>query len=72
MTEEWERKIDLDKKVKQFILLMKDISTGLSNIVAENKEDEYLDILKDMLKALDQSQDMIRKAYYSYIAKRKN
>jgi hypothetical protein len=67
--EDSKRKKELEKKIKQYITLMKDIASEIAAIVAEDREVEYYDTLKDMIGAMDQAQQMIGKASYSFIAK---
>lgn len=67
--EDSERKKELEIKTRQFISLMKEISEEITDIVAENKESQYHNILTDMIGAMDKARLTIREAYYSFIAK---
>ena len=66
MTSENERKKEMLAKVKQFTLLMEEISNEIEAIVVEHREDEYKDLIIEMLKSLDKTQQVVKRAYHLF------
>jgi len=66
MISENERKKEMLAKVKQFTLLMEEISEEIECIVVEHREDEYKDVIIEMLKSLDKAQQVVKRAYHLF------
>ncbi len=63
------QKQKFQKKVKLFTVLIDDIANDIELICEENKEDEYKDLLIEMIQALDRSQQTVKRAYNLFISK---
>ena len=63
------QKQKFQKKVKLFTVLIDDIANDIELICKENKEDEYKDLLIEMIQALDRSQQTVKRAYNLFISK---
>ncbi|KKM25566.1 hypothetical protein LCGC14_1593660 [marine sediment metagenome] len=63
------QKEKFQKKVKLFTVLIDDIANDIELICKENKEDEYKDLLIEMIQALDRSQQTVKRAYNLFISK---
>ena len=56
-------KIELLEKIRTFTELMKEISHDINDIYNYQHEDEYHDLLIQMLEALDEAQRIVKKAF---------
>ena len=63
------QKNEFQKKVKLFTVLIDDIANDIELICEENKEDEYKDLLIEMIQALDRSQQTVKRAYNLFLSK---
>ena len=63
------QKKKFQKKVKLFTVLIDDIANDIELICEENKEDEYKDLLIEMIQALDRSQQTVKRAYNLFLSK---
>ena len=63
------QKEEFQKKVKLFTVLIDDIANDIELICKENKEDEYKDLLIEMIQALDRSQQTVKRAYNLFLSK---
>jgi len=62
LTNEDSRGKKIQEKVTQFTILMKEISEEINTIFLEHKEKEYQNLIVKMLKALDESQKVVKDA----------
>jgi len=60
------RKKEMLAKIKQFTLLMEEISDEIESIVVGHREDEYKDLIIEMLKSLDKAQQVVKRAYHLF------
>lgn len=66
-----DRKIEkLKQNIAQFNHLMKVISEEFSSLVLTGNEEQFYDILIEMLRSLDNAQKTVRKAYYLFERKK--
>ena len=66
-----DRKIEkLKQNIAQFNHLMKVISEEFSSLVLTGNEEQFHDILMEMLQSLDNAQKTVRKAYYLFERKK--
>ena len=63
------QKKKFQKKVKLFTVLIDDIANDIELICEENEEDEYKDLLIEMIQALDRSQQTVKRAYNLFLSK---
>ena len=63
------RRERIQEKVAQFTILMKEISEEINTLFLERKEKEYHDLIVEMIKALDESQQIVRKAYHKSLSR---
>jgi len=62
----------LKQKIKDFNILMKELSEDLNEIFIEGKEQEFHDILLEMLKSLDKAQETVKQAYNLFLTRKIN